>query len=140
MGDNQGLSIISMRILLIRGGVGIDSTKKSKGMKRKEEKERFNDKGIKIFLSKLTDVEFRYLRLQESMANDARTLIKEFSLTKGDFCHLMQIEESQYQTYLNGGFPYTVMKMALLNAAYCRLSSEKNKREAEEKFTNIAKV
>jgi hypothetical protein len=92
---------------------------------------------IREFLSSISDLEFRYLRVQISMANDARYLIKEFNLGKEMFCRLMQIKESEYDQYLTGGFDYDLMKMALMNAAYCELSSEKAESECKGKFTDI---
>lgn len=102
--------------------------------------ERLDAKKIRTFLSKLTDVEFRYLRIQESMANDARNLIQEFNLSKEQFCDLMEIKETEYTSYLNGGFNYDIMKMALSNSAYCKLHAERANKEVQEKHVNIAKI
>jgi hypothetical protein len=95
-------------------------------------------KKIRKFLSELEDIDFRYLRIQISMANDARNLIKEFNLTKEQFCKFMVIDpdNSEYQSYIQGGYDYTVMHMARLQAAYCKLSAEKI--TAKGKFTDIA--
>lgn len=98
---------------------------------------KINHKVVRQFLSKLSDIDFRYLRLQIQMANDARNLIKEFNLSKEEFCKLLDISEKHYQQYLNGGFEYDIMKMALMNAAYCKLSTERAAKEVEEKFTNV---
>lgn len=96
-------------------------------------------KEIRKFLTGLTDVEFRYLRIQISLANDARNMIDEFKLSRERFCELMQLKPSQYNQYIKGGFDYTIKHMALLQAAYFTLKSEQAEKEAEHKFTEIAK-
>ncbi len=100
-------------------------------------------KKVKNFLSGLSDLEFRYLRLQVSMANDARNLIKEFKLSKQDFCKLLEISIKSYNKYIRGGFSYDIKKMALMQAAYMKLSLDRDvetrKKEAEENFTDVMK-
>lgn len=94
-------------------------------------------KEIRKFLGDLNDLDFRYLRIQISMANDARTLVKDFNLTKEQFCELMQISPKEYNKYMTGGFNYDIRKMALIQAAFCKLQMERTKEEAEKKFTDI---
>lgn len=94
-----------------------------------------DSKTIRKFLSSLEDIDFRYLRIQISMASDARNLIKEFNLTEGKFCFLMKITPNEYHSYISGGFKYTVEHMARLQAAYCKLSAEKI--TAKDKFTDV---
>ena len=91
---------------------------------------------IRSFLSNLSDLDYRYLRLQCSLANDARTLVKDFLLTREQFCERMKIQLSEYDSYMNGGFEYTIMHMAMIQAYFMELSMEKSKEEAK-KFTNI---
>lgn len=98
-------------------------------------------KTIRNFLSRLSDHEFRYLRLQISFANDARELVRNFNLTQERFCELMNIDITEYDKYMRGGYNYTVDKMAYLQAAYCTLKAEQNAKQAEAeakaKFTDI---
>lgn len=96
-------------------------------------------KDIRLFLSHLSDLDYWYLRLQCSMANDARTLVKDFLLTKEQFCERMKIPLSEYNSYMNGGFAYTIMHMAIIKAYFMELSIEKAKLEAK-KITDIIAV
>lgn len=91
---------------------------------------------VRSFLGSLTDLEYRYLRLQCQMANDARNLIKEFLLTKEQFCERMNLKPSEYDKYLTGGYNYTVMHMAKIQAYFMELSMEKSRIEAK-KFTDV---
>lgn len=94
-------------------------------------------KEIRKFLGSLNDLDFRYLRIQISMANDARTLVKDFNLSREQFCELIQISPKEYDKYMTGGFNYDIRKMALIQAAFCKLQMERTKEEAEKKFTDI---
>lgn len=94
-------------------------------------------KEIRKFLGSLNDLDFRYLRIQISMANDARTLVKDFNLSREQFCELIQISQKEYDKYMTGGFNYDIRKMALIQAAFCKLQMERTKEEAEKKFTDI---
>jgi hypothetical protein len=94
-------------------------------------------KDIRKFLGKLTDLEFRYMRIQISMANDARNLVFKYHLTKEQFCEIMRINLKDYNKYLTGGFDYDVIKMALMQAAFYNLETERIKKETEQKVTNI---
>jgi transcriptional regulator with XRE-family HTH domain len=94
-------------------------------------------KEIRKFLGDLNDLDFRYLRIQISMANDARTLVRDFNLSKEQFCELIQISPKEYNKYMTGGFNYDIRKMALIQAAFCKLQMERTKEEAENKFTDI---
>lgn len=91
---------------------------------------------VRTFLSSLTDLDYRYLRLQCQMANDARNLVKEFLLTKEEFCERMKLKPSEYDSYMTGEYPYTVMHMAMLQAYFMELSMEKSRLEAK-KFTDV---
>lgn len=71
------------------------------------------------------------------MANDARTLVKDFNLSREQFCELIQILPKEYDKYMTGGFNYDIRKMALIQAAFCKLQIEKTKQEAKDKFTDI---
>ena len=97
------------------------------------------DKEIRTFLSELNDTEFHYLNIQFSLARDSRSMITEFNITKERFCELMKIEITEYQAFLNGGYNYDIMKMALLKTAWVLLRSEQAKAEAEKLLTGIAK-
>lgn len=92
---------------------------------------------IRSFLADLADLDFRYLRIQMSLANDARTLIKDFNLGREEFCILLDIHDHEYDIYINGGFNYDIMKMARMNAAFCKLSARKAEQELKGKFTDI---
>lgn len=96
-------------------------------------------KEIRAFLSELNDTEFHYLNIQFSLARDSRNMVNEFNLTKERFCELMQIDITLYDAFLNGGFDYDIMKMALLKTAWVKLRSEQAKEEAEKILTGIAK-
>jgi len=91
---------------------------------------------IRSFLSNLSDLDYRYLRLQCSLANDTRTLVKDFYLTKEHFCERMKLQLSEYDSYMNGGYEYTILHMAMIQAYFMELSMEKSKLEAK-KFTDI---
>ncbi len=92
---------------------------------------------IRSFLADLADLDFRYLRIQISLANDARTLIKDFNLGREEFCILLDIHYHEYDIYLNGGFEYTIEHLARLNSAFCILSARKAEQELKGKFTDI---
>ena len=96
-------------------------------------------KKIRDFLSSIADIDFRYLRIQISMANDARELIKKFDLSKADFCKRMQISPRSYNKYRTGGYNYSIKNMAYLQAAYCDLEMEETRKEAEKMFTDVLK-
>jgi len=38
---------------------------------------------------------------------------------------------------MTGGFNYDIRKMALMQAAFCKLQMERTKEEAEKKFTGL---
>ena len=95
---------------------------------------------IRTFLGSLEDIDFRYLRIQISMANDARELIRNFNLSKEQFCELLSIKMNKYNSYIRGGYDYSVMDMAKIQAAYCKLQMEKTAKEAENMFTDIVKT
>lgn len=92
---------------------------------------------IRRFLSQLSDLDYRYLTIQLSMAKDARTIIQEFNLSKEEFCKLLEISPREYNKYINGGFNYDIRKMALMQAAYVNLKAEKAAKEAKKKLTGI---
>jgi transcriptional regulator with XRE-family HTH domain len=92
---------------------------------------------IRRFLSSLSDLDYRYLTIQLSMAKDARTIIQEFNLSKEEFCKLLEISPREYTKYINGGFNYDIRKMALMQAAYVKLKSEQAAKEAKKKLTKI---
>jgi hypothetical protein len=94
---------------------------------------------IRKFLASISDLDFRYLRIQVSMASDARKLVKQFNLSKEDFCKYIEISLRDYDKYMTGGFNYDIRKMALLEATYCKLAAIKTEEEAKEKFTHISK-
>ena len=91
---------------------------------------------VRTFLSRLNDLDYRYLRLQCQMANDARNLVKDFLLTKEQFCERMKLELSEYDSYMTGGYQYTVMHMAMIQAYFMELSMERSRLEAK-KFTDV---
>ena len=92
---------------------------------------------VRMFLNSLNDLDYRYLRLQCQMANDARHIVNEFLITKEQFCERMKLDVSEYDSYMNGGYEYTVMHMAMIQAYYIELSMEKSKLEANERFTGV---
>ena len=92
---------------------------------------------IRQFLGSLSDLDYRFLRIQCSMANDARNLIKEFNLDKDELCSLIRIEPDQYDSYLTGGFDYDIEKMALMQAAFINLAAVRYKKELDGKITDI---
>ena len=94
-------------------------------------------KKIREFLGNLTDHEYRFIRIQISLANDARKIISDFNVSKERFCELIELDLSDYDAYVKGGFEYTVDKMALLNAAFCTLKAEQAEKEASKKFTQV---
>lgn len=104
---------------------------------------KLNARKVKSALRKFNDLEFRYLRLQISFANDARTLIKDFKLSKEEFCKLMDIYEFEYDDYIRGSYEYSVMSMAKIQAAFMKLSGQRDlearKKQCEEEFTDIVK-
>ena len=99
-------------------------------------------KEIRKFLSALDDSDYHYVKIQMSMARDARNLINEFKLTEEQFCALMKFNGiKNYQSFLNGGYNYTIRDMANLHCAYVSLEVERATKKAEkhvkEETTNI---
>ena len=95
---------------------------------------------VRKFLTELNDVDFHYLNIQLSMARDARSLIREFNLSKEKFCELLEISPREYQKYINGGFNYDIKKMALMQCAWVQLRTEQAKKEAETNLTSVSKI
>lgn len=103
---------------------------------------KLNATKVRQFLSSLNETERRYLELQSQMSRQARELIKEFRIDKERFCELMSIKPSQYKTYLNGSYNYSVKSMAYFNAMYNKLYQERAAEEAaknSEQFINIVR-
>lgn len=84
---------------------------------------------IRKFLGELNDLDFRFLRLQCQVANDARTLVFKFSISREEFCVELGISQEDYDAYMTGGYNYTLMDTAKLQALYVR---HETKRAAEE--------
>lgn len=91
---------------------------------------------ISKFLSDLSDIEFRYLRLCTQMANDARQVVLDHNLSKEQFCNEMCIDLADYNKYMRGGYEYSLKTMASLQALYVRLKTEEAAKEAK-KFTGV---
>jgi hypothetical protein len=94
---------------------------------------------VRQFLAKLDDIDFRYLRIQINVANDARNIVHEFKLTKERFCELMDIKPSVYKKYMQGGFNYSLIDFAKLNQVRYKLSTEQIAKEIEENHNFLAK-
>lgn len=92
---------------------------------------------IMSFLGTLSDLDYRFLRIQCSMADDASRLIHEFHLSKERFCDLMKINPLQYDLYLNGGFRYSTNSMARMQAAFINLNKERYEKEVVATTTDI---
>ena len=96
-------------------------------------------KEIRAFLSDLSNEDYHYLKIQLSLAKDSRNLVLEFKLSEERFCELLKIEKTEYQAFLNGGFDYDIMKMALLHTAWVKLRGEQATKEADDTLTGIVK-
>lgn len=94
-------------------------------------------KEIRAFLNTLNSAELRYLKIQMSMAEDARHLIADHSLSKEEFCELLKIKETEYESYLAGGFLYDIEKMSLMHTAYIKLRMAKIAKEAKKDLTSL---
>lgn len=101
--------------------------------------EKLDSKKVRTFLKDINSVEFRYLELTVQMASGLQNLIQRYKLDKKRFCDLFGINARVYDGYIKGDFNYTVEDMALLNANYQLLETERIKQEeqiriATEKF------
>lgn len=82
-------------------------------------------KRVRQFLKDLTPVQFRYLELTMQMASSMQDLVKRFKLSKEDFCKMFEIKPAKYNDYIKGNYNYSVHDMAMLNANYIKLESER---------------
>jgi hypothetical protein len=101
--------------------------------------EKLDSKKVQTFLKELNSIEFRYLELTVQMASGLQNLIQRYRLDKKRFCDLFGINIKKYDDYTKGNFNYSVEDMALLNANYQLLETERIKQEeqiriATEKF------
>lgn len=66
----------------------------------------------------------------------ARTLIKQFNLSKEDFCKIVDIPLKRYSSYLNGGTNKEFLDIAKMQSAKMNLLMEKTAKEinSELKF------
>ena len=90
---------------------------------------------VRKFLAGLTDLEYRYLRLQCQVANDARTIVHKHNISREEFCIEMKISQEEYDAYMTGGFNYTLMDMARLQALYIRYETKRVAEEAKKTVT-----
>ncbi len=95
-------------------------------------------KKVRDFLTELDDVGFRYMKIQVSMGTDARNMMEEFNLSKEQFCELAKIDISDFQSYINGGYDYTVLNMAIMHTVWIDLRKQQAEKEVAEKLTNVA--
>jgi hypothetical protein len=101
--------------------------------------EKLDSKKVRTFLKGINSVEFRYLELTMQMASGLQNLIKRYELDKKRFCDLFGINAKVYNSYIKGDFNYSVEDMALLNANYHLLETERIKQEDLIKVGNIEK-
>jgi hypothetical protein len=96
--------------------------------------EKLDSKKVRTFLKNINSVEFRYLELTMQMASGMQNLIQRYKLDKKRFCDLFGINAKKYDDYTKGNFNYTVDDMALLNANYQLLETERIKQEEQIKI------
>ena len=80
---------------------------------------------VRKFLASLTDLEYRYLRLQCQVANEARDIVMTFNISREEFCVHMGITQEEYDMYMTGGYEYDLMQMAKLQALHFKYESER---------------
>ncbi len=70
------------------------------------------DKGLRVQLQILTDVDFIELSKAINTAQKARNLIFEYNISDNEFCLRMSINKSKFKEFINGSYPYTLMDLA----------------------------
>jgi hypothetical protein len=88
---------------------------------------------LKLELRTLDEADFMHLRHALHIAGIARDLVKDFSLTKFQFCTEINIDQKHYKDFISGGYNYTIKDIAYLEAYKIRLVSAK---AAEEEAKN----
>lgn len=83
-----------------------------------------NSKKIKKFLKGLNEVDFIYMRYIMNIIENLSNLIKTYSLTKEQFCELMDITIDKYDDFICGNYEYTLKDMANINVAYIKLETK----------------
>ena len=96
--------------------------------------EKLDSNKVRTFLKDLNSVEFRYLELTVQMVSSFDNLIKRYKLDKERFCELFHIKPTKYVDYIKGNFNYTIDDMAILNAVYQQLETERIKQEEQIKI------
>jgi len=91
-------------------------------------------KKIGTFLKSITDAERNYLTHCLNFSGALRDLIKRHELSKEDVCSRFEIKPSEHDDFVKGNYNYSINEMAILNASFMELESEKLKENAPVKF------
>ena len=82
-------------------------------------------KEIGIFLASLDQAERNYLAQSQNISASIRNLIRETGATKEEVCSRFGITPKKYEAFVNGNFNYDIRKMAILNAWWIEVETDK---------------
>lgn len=99
-------------------------------------KQRLNGSKIRQFLNKLTDLEFRYLRMQIDTASQIRQIVMDHNITREKFIELAELDIFWINEYFNGNYHYDIHYLAKVQAGYCKLKAIEAEKEAN-KLTHV---
>lgn len=95
---------------------------------------KLDTKKIRLFLKSMEGAELIYLRYTMTIRQNLESLISEHLLTKDKICERFKIKPSQYNNFVKGDYNYTLEHLAMINAAFVELESEKIKENVPFKF------
>ena len=89
-------------------------------------------KKIIAALDSFNETEFLFVEHLLNTSRFAKKIVRDFNLSKQEFCDRMKISPRVYDKFLKGAYDYDMMDMARLQAAYTDLSLKKEELRLEE--------
>lgn len=76
---------------------------------------KFDSKPVYDFLKSIDDFQFSLLRSTINIAHQAQSVIKDYKISKQEFCAALKIKPAQYTNFVKGNFNYGLKDIVYLN-------------------------
>ena len=96
-----------------------------------------NDKQINAFLQKLNEAEQVYLNHCSNFSQRLNTVIKQFNISKEEFCAALNLKPKDYEKFISGGWNYNLWHIAAFDALHGRKLHSIKDEEIEKKAKSV---